>query len=139
MIKSKISKQLKDFEKKLNSMVDEKDIIAETKKELERIKESGMSREDKIKAQAYLQEFSKSFLRKDIITDKNLSDNEVEGSRLLRVHMEQGYMPNDAKLNTENMKRYLQEPLEYTNGNTRSLNDTFGSLDTELSLSLIHI
>ena len=43
MIKSKISKQLKDFEKKLNSMVDEKDIIAETKKELERIKESGMS------------------------------------------------------------------------------------------------
>ena len=133
MIKSKISKQLKDFEKKLNSMVDEKDIIAETKKELERIKESGMSREDKIKAQAYLQEFSKSFLRKDIITDKNLSDNEVEGSRLLRVHMEQGYMPNDAKLNTENMKRYLQEPLEYTNGNTRSLNDTFGSLDTELS------
>ena len=133
MIKSKISKQLEDFEKKLNSMVDEKDIIAETKKELERIKESGMSREDKIKAQAYLQEFSKSFLRKDIITDKNLSDNEVEGSRLLRVHMEQGYMPNDAKLNTENMKRYLQEPLEYTNGNTRSLNDTFGSLDTELS------
>ena len=91
MIKSKISKQLEDFEKKLNSMVDEKDIIAETKKELERIKESGMSREDKIKAQAYLQEFSKSFLRKDIITDKNLSDNEVEGSRLLRVHMEQGY------------------------------------------------
>tara|TARA_R110002012_G_scaffold184222_2_gene350780 strand:+ start:3967 stop:7194 length:3228 start_codon:yes stop_codon:yes gene_type:complete len=133
MIKSKISKQLEDFEKKLNSMVDEKDIIAETKKELERIKESGMSREDKIKAQAYLQEFSKSFLRKDIITDKNLSDNEVEGSRLLRVHMEQGYMPNDAKLNTENMKRYLQEPLKYTNGNTRSLNDTFGSLDTELS------
>jgi hypothetical protein len=133
MIKSKLSKQLKEFESKLNDMVDEKDIIAETKKELERIKESGMSREDKIKAQAYIQEFSKSFLRKDIITHKSLTDQEVEGARLLRVHMEQGYKPNDSKLNTENMKRYLQEPLDYTGGNTRSLNDTFGELDTELS------
>ena len=133
MIQSKISKQLKDFEAKLNNMVDEKDIIAETKKELERIKESGLSREDKIKAQAYLQEFSKSFLKKDIITDKNLDDDEVEGARLLRVHMDRGYKPNDAKLNTENMKRFLKEPLEYTNGKTRSLNDTFGELDTELS------
>ena len=133
MIKSKLSKQLKDFEKKLNDMVDEKDIIAETKKELERIKESGMSREDKIKAQAYLQEFSKSFLRKDLITHKTLTDKEVEGARLLRVHMEQGYIPNDAKLNTENMKKYLKEPLDYTTGKTRSLNDTFGDLDTELS------
>lgn len=133
MIKSKLSKTLKDFEDKLNNMVDEKDIIAETKKELERIKESGMSREDKIKAQAYLQEFSKSFLRKDIITHKSLTDNEVEGARLLRVHMEQGYKPNDSKLNTENMKRYLKEPLDYTGGKTRSLNDTFGDLDTEIS------
>jgi len=133
MIKSNLSKQLKEFETKLNNRLDKNDIIAETKKEIERIKESGLSRQDKIKAQAYLQEFSKSFLRKDLTTHKILTDREVEGARLLRVHMEQGYIPNDSKLNTENMKKYLQEPLDYTTGRTRSLNDTFGELDTELS------
>ena len=133
MIRSNLSKQLKEFETKLNNRLDKNDIIAETKKEIERIKESGLSRQDKIKAQAYLQEFSKSFLRKDLTTHKILTDREVEGARLLRVHMKHGYIPNDTKLNTENMKRYLEEPLDYSTGRTRSLNDTFGELDPELS------
>jgi len=110
----------------------EANIIKDTKDLLKRIKESGLTDRDKTKAIAYINEFSKSMLKPDTITDRHLTDEETEGARLLRVH-NKGYIPGQYTLDTDAMKPYLDAELKYRNGTSRSLRSVYGDIDSNLS------
>ena len=116
------------IERQLERKLDRKSYKRAIDKQLQKVKDQEIKKEEEQDVVPYARKYGKKMKVSD-----SLSDVDTEMARLIKIHQDVGYTPNSNTLDFDRMKPYLETKLKYRGGLNRSLKDTFGDIDKELS------